>query len=136
VEQAAEQIFEHYPIVREQPANLASIAFESSGAFSREVKYQSDVFLLSRRNSEHVAESGDFVASYNPIGGSHLGSKGYHRYGKRYPAARIAVGALGVVMRVPAWNVTGGTSKQSTEGAAEGQVAGAGDNAADKAHGI
>jgi hypothetical protein len=37
---------------------------------------------------------------------------------------------------VPARNVAGGASKQSTEGAAEGQVAGAGDNAADKTHGV
>ena len=83
---------------------------------------------------EHVAESGDFVASNNAIGGSHLGSKGYHRYGKRYPAARIAVGALGVVKRVPAWDMAGGASEQSAERTAEGQIASAGDNAANKAH--
>jgi len=134
VEQAAEKIFEHCPIVREQPANLASIAFEPSDAFSREVEYQPDVFLLSRGDLEHVAESGDFVASNNAIGGSHLGSKGYHRYGKRYPAARIAVGALGVVKRVPAWDMAGGASEQSAERTAEGQIASAGDNAANKAH--
>src|SRR5690349_19488229 len=60
VEQAAEKIFEHCPIVREQPTNLASIAFEPGGAFPCEVEYQSDVFLFSRGDLEHVAESGDF----------------------------------------------------------------------------
>jgi hypothetical protein len=113
---------------------LASIAFEPSGAFSREVEYQPDVFVFSRGDLEHVAEGGDFVASNNAIGGSHLGSKGYHRYGKRNTAARVAIGALGVVKRVPAWDVAGGASEQSPERTAEGQVASAGDNAANKAH--
>jgi hypothetical protein len=136
VKQAAEKVLEHRSIVCEQPTNLAGIAFKPGGALSCEVENQPYVFRFPRGNLEHLAKGGDLVASDDAVGRSHLGAKGDHSYGKRDPATRVVIRALAVAIRVPARNVARGASEQCAEGAAEWQLAGAGNNATNKTHGV
>src|SRR5215468_10843130 len=61
VEQAAEQVFKHRLIIREQPADLSRIAVEPGGAAASDVEHQPDVLLFAGRHLEYVAEGGDRV---------------------------------------------------------------------------
>src|SRR6266404_6957541 len=130
MEQAAEQVLEHGSIGREQTADLAGIALEPGSALAGEVKHQPDMLLFARRNLKNLAKSRDFIAGDDAVGPRHLGAERDHRDRKGDVPAWIVVSAFGV----PAWDMARRACKQCTERTAERQFAGAGYDAANKAH--
>jgi len=61
MEQPAEKIFEHRPIIGKQTADLAGVALIPGGTFSGEVEDQPDMPFLTWRDLKYFAKSGDLV---------------------------------------------------------------------------
>src|SRR5207237_1455215 len=59
VKKAAEKVLEHRPIIREQPADLSSVALEPGGALPGKIEDEPDVLLFVRRHLKDLAEGGD-----------------------------------------------------------------------------
>jgi hypothetical protein len=136
MEQTAEKIFEYRLIIGKQTADLAGVAFEPGGAFSGEVEDQPDMLFFARRDLEYFTKGGDLVAGDDAVGSGHLGAKGDDRDGEGDAAARIVVRASGGIMRLPTGDVARCPGEQCPERTTERQVAGAGDDATNKAHGV
>ena len=136
MKEPAEKVFENCPIVCEQPAHLAGVALESRSALSRKVEDEPNVLFLSGRDLKYFAKGSDFVSGNEAVGSRHFGAESDHRDRERDTAARIIIGIVAVDLRVPACNVARRTDKQRAQRATEGQLAGAVDDASDKAHGL
>src|SRR6516162_490528 len=136
VEQATEKILQDWPIGRKQAADLAGIALETGGALAGEVKHQPDMLLFARRDLKDLAKSRDFITGDDPIRPCHLGAERDNRDREGDASARVALATLGGAMRMPARNVTRRACQQRAKRAAKRQLAGSGDDSANKAHEI
>jgi len=134
MEKTAKKILEDTPVGSEQPADLSGIALEPRCALARKVEYEPDMLFFTRRDLKDLAECGDLVPGDGAVSLRHFGAE--RDYGDREcdAATRIALHALALAVWQPVWNMAGGASEQHAERAAERQVAGTGDDTADKAH--
>jgi hypothetical protein len=86
---------------------------------------------------KNLAKGGNFVTGHGAIGLGHLGTERNRGNCERDPAPRVPVRFVTMnVRRQPAWDEARGARQQVTEWAAKRQVAGASDDAANKAHRI
>ena len=127
-------ILEHCPIVREQTADLAGIALKPRGALAGEIEDQPHVIFFARWDLKDLTKGGDLVAGNCTVGLRHLGAERDYRNREGDTAARVAISAFADAMRVPSRNVMRHAVQQNTERPAKRQVAGTGNDAADKAH--
>src|SRR5262249_37185232 len=128
------KIFEHRSIACKHPADLAGVALEPGGALAGGGKEHPDVLLFAWRGLKNVAKSSDFVAGDDPLGRRPFGPGGGNRGCEGESAAGIIVPSHAVALRMPARDMARCASQQCAERAAKRQLAGAGDNAANKAH--
>src|SRR5262249_38176819 len=133
MKEPAEQILEHRPIVREQTAYLPSIALKPSRALPGEIEDQPHVIFLARRDLKDLTKGSDLVAGNRAVGPRHLGAERDHGNREGDAAARVVISAFAAAMCMPSRNVMCHTVQQGTERPAKRQVAGTGNDAADKA---
>src|ERR1700731_4925098 len=102
VKKTAEEVLEHHPIIRKQPADLSSIALEPGGALPGKIENEPEMLLFARRHLKDLAEGGDLVAGHRAIGLGHFGAKRNHRDRDRDAATGAAIRVLAAAVRRPA----------------------------------